>query len=463
MLGITGDELERTSFQDLTLPNSLDQMSRHREEREYQEGAAGPYTIKLKSRLSDEPLICDLTIHHTENPALFMGAVRDISQQVEMQAQLRQLAQFPSTNPFPVLRCDYDGTILYANDSARGLPGDIGHPDKTIEDLLPLDFVQKIQHLIDNDQTIIDEHHRIFDRIFSITFRPIADLKQVFVWMLDITERIRSEEKVREYTAELEAKNRQIQETQTQLVQSEKMASLGNLVAGVAHEINTPLGSIHANADLSRRALEIVCTICRERLQQDDVPEPAKVQRALQILEESNQTTMTASKRIVNIVKSLRNFARLDEAERKKVDLHEGLESTLTLIYHELKNRIEVVRDFRELPLVDCFPNQINQVFMNLLVNGMQAIEGPGTISITTRAAQDNVIVEIRDTGAGISPENLQKIFDPGFTTKGVGVGTGLGLSIVYKIIEAHGGKITVDSTVGKGTTFTIALPVTAE
>ena len=162
----------------------------------------------------------------------------------------------------------------------------------------------------------------------------------------------------------------------------------------------------------------------------------------------------------MRIVRSLRNFARLDEAELKKVDLHEGIESTLTLVYHEYKNRIEIVRDFGALPEVECYPNQLNQVFLNILVNAIQAIKGTGTITIKTRASGEHVTLSFADSGDGIAPEHLNRIFDPGFTTKGVGVGTGLGLSIVYKIIQAHQGRVDVTSKVGTGTTFIITLPV---
>jgi len=170
----------------------------------------------------------------------------------------------------------------------------------------------------------------------------------------------------------------------------------------------------------------------------------------------------TACERIVKIVRSLRNFARLDEAERKMADLHEGLESTLTLVHHETKNRIEVVRDFGDIPEIECFPDQLNQVFMNILVNAAHAIEGKGKITITTRSNAGSVILTFLDTGKGISPENLVKIFDPGFTTKGVGVGSGLGLAICYRIVKEHGGRIEVQSELGRGSTFTITLPVRA-
>jgi two-component system NtrC family sensor kinase len=158
----------------------------------------------------------------------------------------------------------------------------------------------------------------------------------------------------------------------------------------------------------------------------------------------------------------LRNFARLDEAERKKVDLHEGLESTLTLARHQLENRIQVVRDYGDLPEIDCFANQLNQVFMNLLMNAAEAIEAKGTITISTRAHGDAVTVAFSDTGTGIPAEMLPKVFDPGFTTKGVRVGCGLGLAICYKIVTEHGGRVEVQSQMGQGTTFTLYLPVSA-
>lgn len=275
----------------------------------------------------------------------------------------------------------------------------------------------------------------------------------------DITDHVKADEKIRKYASELEATNLELRETQTQLIQSEKMAALGTLVAGVAHEINTPIGSIHANADVSRRALELIHAALAPT-GKTEPPDLEKLHKAIGILSEANTTTCTATERIVRIVKSLRNFARLDEAEVKTVDIHEGIESTLTLVYHEYKNRIEIVREFGQLPKVSCYPNQLNQVYMNILVNAIHAIQGEGTITIRTRAVGDRVEVAISDTGVGIPKENLNKIFDPGFTTKGVGIGTGLGLSIVYKIVEAHRGKITVDSTPGVGTTFTVTLPV---
>ena len=164
----------------------------------------------------------------------------------------------------------------------------------------------------------------------------------------------------------------------------------------------------------------------------------------------------------MKIVQSLRNFARLDEAERKSADLLEGLESTLTLLHHELKNRIDVVRDYEAIPEIVCSPNQLNQVFMNVLVNAAHAIDGRGTITIRTRYRDGEVAISFTDTGRGIPAAVLPRIFDPGFTTKGVGVGSGLGLAICYRIVKEHGGRIEVTSEPEKGTTFTVILPVSA-
>jgi two-component system NtrC family sensor kinase len=253
----------------------------------------------------------------------------------------------------------------------------------------------------------------------------------------------------------------ELRAAQTQLVQSEKMAALGNLVAGVAHEINTPLGAVSSNTDLVSRALAKA---------KDALADQSQIERTRSFLEKATamaEVSQEACRRIAEIVRSLRNFSRLDEAEHKPADLHEGLDSTLTLIAHLTKNRITVRREYGQLPQVPCHANQLNQVFLNILVNAAQAIAGEGEITIQTRqetaagpGSTPAAVVEISDTGCGIAPENLQKIFDPGFTTKGVGVGTGLGLAICYRIVANHRGRIEVESVRGRGTTFRIVLPI---
>jgi signal transduction histidine kinase len=261
-----------------------------------------------------------------------------------------------------------------------------------------------------------------------------------------------------EKNRDLEQTLSKLQEAQQQLIMQEKMASLGNLVAGVAHEINNPIGAINSAANTSARSIEIVRAAVEKHA--DALADEKRLNRALEVLGRNNEVAVMASERIERIVRSLRNFARLDEAEFQSADLHEGLDSTLTLLDHVIKNRIEVIRDYGDLPQINCFANQLNQVFMNIINNAAQAIDGPGVITLRTRRDGDEVIIEVEDTGKGIKPEHIKRIFDPGFTTKGVGVGTGLGLSICYNIVRQHRGRIKAESEVGKGTTIQIVLPV---
>jgi len=255
---------------------------------------------------------------------------------------------------------------------------------------------------------------------------------------------------------QLEKKNRELQETQAQLVQAAKLAAMGQLVAGVAHEINSPLGTINSNFDVMGRVLR--------RLQEEssNLPEASKqkTQKLMETIDPLMNLNRIACERIIHIVRDLKNFARLDEAEFKMADLNEGIETTLSLVGHELKDRIHVIKELSELPLVPCYPNRLNQVFMNLLINAYQSISGQGEIRISTALVDHEVRISISDTGSGIRKEHLDKIFDPGFTTKGVGVGTGLGLPISAQIVQDHKGSITVASEVGRGSTFTIALPI---
>jgi signal transduction histidine kinase len=270
------------------------------------------------------------------------------------------------------------------------------------------------------------------------------------------------EERVLSRTRELEQANRDLRETQAQLVRSGTMVSLGLLAAGIAHELNTPMGVIHSNADVQRRVTQVIRGILgAPELAGKLGPQP-RLEPSLSILDEMNRMTLQAAERVSKIVRSLTSFARLDQAELEWVDLHEGIESTLTLMAYFFKDRIQVIKDYGSLPKVRCYASQINQVFVNVLTNAVQAIDGAGRITITTRQAQSNAVIWVTDTGTGIRPEHLERIFDPGFTTKGVGVGAGLGLSIAYRIVENHRGSIQVESKLGQGTTVTISLPVAA-
>jgi len=306
-----------------------------------------------------------------------------------------------------------------------------------------------------------------FDKVFSSELLPddsLLLLEHMGTIVFNTMEHKRLHEELREANEELEGRveerTRELRRKQTQLVQSEKMAALGNLVAGVAHEINTPLGALKSNNDVFIRSVKKMKALLSDVTGTDEEPKDPKLNKLFSSVEKLNEVSKTASDRIVNIVNSLRTFARLDKAEMDTVDIHEGIESTLTLVHHELKRKAEVHREFGTIPRISCYPNQLNQVFMNILVNAGHAIDEKGDIFIKTYAEDKQVIIEIKDTGRGIPKENLNRIFDPGFTTKSMGIGTGLGLSIVYQIIESHNGKIEVESEVGKGTVFRIILPM---
>jgi signal transduction histidine kinase len=277
-------------------------------------------------------------------------------------------------------------------------------------------------------------------------FQPMIYMGGFLCFLISISfylaQRFANVSRLQQVLAELRA-------TQSQLVQSEKMAALGMLVAGVAHEINTPVGAISSVHDSIKRALDKL----RGQLSETNP-------RELKVLDDAAKVIESGSQRVSEIVKRLKSFARLDEAQLKKVDLHDGLNDTLLLINHQLKHGITVVKNYGELPQIACYPSQLNQVFLNLLMNARQAMPETGEIAIRTGLESDGrVFVEIKDTGTGIPPENIAKIFDPGFTTKGVGVGTGLGLSICYRIVQQHRGEMRVASDVGKGTTFTVLIP----
>ena len=272
-------------------------------------------------------------------------------------------------------------------------------------------------------------------------------------------------DKVHEMNLNLERRvkerTRELEENQVKLLQSEKMAALGNLVAGVSHEINNPMGAINSTNNGTSKILEKLLSSMSEANTLDELRNDEKFQKYISLMQENNKVSLLAGEKITKIVQTLKNFARLDEAEFQLADIHQGIEDTLVLLHHELKYRIEVKTEFGDIPKVYCYPNQLNQVFMNITMNAIQSIDEKGEIGIRTYSDEAHVYVEISDNGRGISEENLEKIFDPGYTTKSSGVGTGLGLSIVYNIIEAHKGSIKAESVVNEGSKFTIDIPKT--
>jgi signal transduction histidine kinase len=269
--------------------------------------------------------------------------------------------------------------------------------------------------------------------------------------------------------------NKQLEEAQNQLLQSEKMASIGQLAAGVAHEINNPIGYVYSNlGTLDRYLKNLLSVLDAYEKAEGEVSgnvlalagvHAVKRKVDLSFLREDLQALMSESRdgitRVKQIVQNLKDFSRADVADEWQwADLHRGLDSTLNIVANEIKYKADVVKEYGQLPDIECLPSQLNQVFMNLLVNAAHAIEEKGVITLRSGKDLDQVWVEIADTGKGVPPENLNRIFDPFFTTKPVGKGTGLGLSLSYSIVQKHHGHIDVSSEVGKGTTFRVWLPV---
>ena len=273
--------------------------------------------------------------------------------------------------------------------------------------------------------------------------------------------------------AELAVRTAELQRLQAQIVQSEKMASVGQLVAGIAHELNNPAGFIYGNMDLLKDRVTDVGVILAAYdtvpLPQSLAPLVAAIKARIGYLDLTKDLQsmiadcLEGAVRIKDVVQSLRLFSRLDEGEIKRVDIHEGIDSTIRLLSRYYSSgRLDLRRQYGVLPLVSCYASQLNQVWMNLLANAAQAVPDRGTVTIATRQDGDSVEVAISDNGCGVAPDQLSRLFDPFYTTKAVGEGTGLGLSISYGIIERHGGTISVESTVGSGTTFTIRIGIDA-
>ncbi len=451
---------------------------------------------------------------------LWDGITIDVTDRKQAESALQESQQFIKkiADATPGILYLYDlekQRNIYANSSVGTL---LGYTFDEIQEMGPMLMPQLLDP---EDMAKIVEHHASFaeiqdgeiveieyrmqaanDRWFWLQSRDTifsrnadGQPKVIIGFAQDITRRKQSEEALqqsevreRERAQQLEQALRSLRSTQTQLVQTEKMSSLGHLVAGIAHEINNPVNFIHANiAYLNQYTKQLLDLVT---LYEHEYPEPnSKILDRIQEIDLDFMagdlrklvgSMQVGTERIRQIVLSLRNFSRLDESAMKPVDIHAGIESTLLILQHRLKSRdcrseIEVIKDFGKLPLVECYASQLNQVFMNIIVNGIDAIEeryqklsvaeaetNPGRISICTMmTTYKTVIVEISDNGTGI-PENVRdRIFNPFFTTKEVGKGTGLGMSISHSIVvEKHQGKIECISSLGTGTTFQIEIPI---
>lgn len=312
-------------------------------------------------------------------------------------------------------------------------------------------------------------------------FFPLKDQKgnveYVCISIHDVTDTGIFQNKLKHTIGEQNNLIDELEKAKSQLQQSEKMAAIGQLAAGVAHEINNPLAFVASNLKtLNKYACDLLTVADHyEAVESELGPENAvlvdivktKQQTDFDYIKEDLSGLLEESEdglqRIRQIVKDLKDFSRPDEGSRGWADLHDGIDSTLNVVNNEIKYKADIKKEYSDIPQVNCIIAQLNQVFMNLIVNAAQAIEEHGTIVIKTGANDAMVWVEISDTGKGVEPENLKRIFDPFFTTKPIGQGTGLGLSVSYGIIEKHQGQLEAKSELGKGTTFRISLPVNAE
>lgn len=317
-----------------------------------------------------------------------------------------------------------------------------------------------------------DEDRLSLERSLELTSQELTERYEQL--RTELADRLRIEQALLKEKAEQEALFKKLEETHRQLLQSEKMASIGQLAAGLAHEINNPIGYVNSNLgnlhDYVAGLLEVIAAFEAEEAELSEAARQRIAaakrrvdlsfvrQDAPSLLNESSEGIRT----VRQIIRDLNDFSHMDNSQWEPSDLHKGLESTLNIVHNEVRYVADVRREYGELPLVECLPSQLNQVFLNLLVNAAQAIKDKrGTIIVRTgQQDEEHVFVEISDNGEGISPENLKRIFDPFFTTKPVGKGTGLGLSLSYGIIAKHKGRIEVRSEPGAGTTFRIVLPV---
>ena len=271
-------------------------------------------------------------------------------------------------------------------------------------------------------------------------------------------------------TNKLETTLQELSSTQAKLVQSEKMASIGVMAAGIAHEINNPVNFISSSLTGLKNNLTYLSDYIEQNSRQSELgsnriienlaKENADIEQIIEMLHKSAEIINIGVERTTKIIRGLRSFARTGNKEPELYDLHENIDITLLILNNQLKDRIEIVKNYDKIPRIVCYPGQINQVLMNILSNAIQAIEGKGKIIIATSGDNDMIRISIKDTGKGISENFKDQVFDPFFTTKKVGQGTGLGLSISYNIVKEHNGGIFMESNEGEGSTFIIELPV---
>ncbi|MBX9256578.1 hybrid sensor histidine kinase/response regulator [Desmonostoc muscorum CCALA 125] len=391
-------------------------------------------------------------------------------------------------------RCGFEVWAAGSGEKALGLLENDDLPDLILLDIMMagLDGFEICKQLKSNPRfqdipvIFMTGLAKTADKIKGLQLGAVDYITKPFQYE-EVLVRIENHLKLRNLTKTLIAKNAELQQTQTQLIQAEKVAALGQLTAGIAHEVNNPINFIAGNLNFVEKYVQEIVSLLH--LYQKYLPEPpeeiktaiekSEIEFLLNDLFKIIQSMQVGTNRVIEIVSSLNNFSRHREAGKKLANLHEGIESTLLILGHRFKANadrpaIRIIKEYGNLPPIECFPGEINQVFMNLICNAIDAIEKthknksfkqidqyPGVIKIKTEVIGEQVILRIADNGSGINKADETKIFDAFYTTKPVGKGTGLGLSIAYQIVvNNHHGKLTYHSNPGEGIEFIIELPI---
>ena len=373
-----------------------------------------------------------------------------------------------------VMLLDCDGRVTHANPAARALAAHAldGASAQALIATLPEDALQRAR-----DEGFWAGEVRLINGIeleFMLQDSHAGGHGFAMATVGDVSARNARQIEIQQRHDELQAAHRRLAGAQEQLLQSEKMASIGLLAAGVAHEINNPIGYVHSNLGTLQEYIGALLALleCHEEVLQS--PDPAQRREEVRARRERLDVDFIVGdlpnlmresregiERVTKIVQDLKEFSHVGAGEAMRPsDLHKGLESTLNIVWNDLKYKVRLEKHYMPLPPVECRLSEINQVFMTLLVNAGQAIDTSGTIDITTGTEGDSAWVAITDTGSGMTPDVQQRIFDPFFTTKAIGRGTGLGLAIAYGIVAKHHGRIEVRSEPGVGSTFRVVLPV---